>query len=205
MGAASEPALGGGGPAHLFFPRRSAPPEGKPLTGDSPAAQGPARRAGARKAAGLRTKDSAAPPLRPGAGAGPAAAPVRNPGAGARARPRRGATCLAPPPPAASPPPLPGLSPAASAEEVAEESVRTLGSLCERPRDTRQPLPSSDAAMGPGAGERRGRAGSEHQRRPRSRRGARRGRLVKKGKEKWAGKGKDPEQDAGASFRAGRQ
>lgn len=47
---------------------------------------------------------------------------------------------------------LPGFSPA-SAEEVAEESVRTLGSLCERPRDTRQPLPSSDAAMGPaGAG-----------------------------------------------------
>lgn len=31
--------------------------------------------------------------------------------------------------------------------------MRTLGSLCERPRDTRQPLPSSDAAMGPaGAG-----------------------------------------------------
>lgn len=59
------------------------------------------------------------------------------------------------PPPLARPPPpapLPGFSPA-SAEEVAEESVRTLGSLCERPRDTRQPLPSSDAAMGPaGAG-----------------------------------------------------
>lgn len=34
--------------------------------------------------------------------------------------------------------------------------MRTLGSLCERPRDTRQPLPSSDAAMGlAGAGARR--------------------------------------------------
>lgn len=58
------------------------------------------------------------------------------------------------PSPLARPPPparLPGFS-LASAEEVAEESVRTLGSLCERPRDTRQPLPSSDAAMGP-AGE----------------------------------------------------
>lgn len=57
-------------------------------------------------------------------------------------------------PPAARPrpAPLPGFS-LASAEEVAEDSVRTLGSLCERPRDTRQPLRSSDAAMGPaGAG-----------------------------------------------------
>lgn len=72
-------------------------------------------------------------------------------------RARRGAaprTSPAPPgpglptcPAALARPPLPGFSPA-SAEEVAEESVRTLGSLCERPRDTRQPLPSSDAAMG---------------------------------------------------------
>lgn len=56
------------------------------------------------------------------------------------------ASCL--PHPAWPPPPgpVPGFSPASV--EVAEESLRKLGSLCERPRDTRQLLPSSDAAMG---------------------------------------------------------
>lgn len=86
------------------------------------------------------------------------------------------------------PAPLPGFSPA-SAEEVAEESVRTLGSLCERPRDTRQPLPSSDAAMGlAGAGaswwNQSIRGGQGH------RRGGWRGRLFKKENQKGKGKGR---------------
>lgn len=67
------------------------------------------------------------------------------------------ASCL--PHPAWPPPPgpVPGFSPASV--EVAEESLRKLGSLCERPRDTRQPLPSSDAAMGKAA---RGQVGGRH-------------------------------------------
>lgn len=85
-----------------------------------------------------------------------AGAPVRRrlPKAGGDAEqplgcaPRPAAPGLPHPPGCPRPALLPGFSPA-SAEEVAEDSVRTLGSLCERPRDTRHPLPSSDAAMGP--------------------------------------------------------
>lgn len=89
-----------------------------------------------------------------------AGAPVRRrlPNAGGDAEQRLGGaprTARPRPPPLPGrprPAPLPGFSPA-SAEDVAVESVRTLGSLCERARDTRQPLPSSDVAMGPaGAG-----------------------------------------------------
>lgn len=82
-------------------------------------------------------------------------------GGGALARreavPMPPASCL--PHPAWPPPPgpVPGFSPASV--EVAEESLRKLGSLCERPRDTRQPLPSSDAAMGKAA---RGQVGGRH-------------------------------------------
>jgi hypothetical protein len=86
-------------------------------------------------------------PQRPGRAAVPQMQAGR--GAAQDAIPEPPASCLPHPSPPPPPNPLPGFSPASA--EVAEESVRTLGSLCERPRDTRQPLPSSDAAMGPAA------------------------------------------------------
>lgn len=82
--------------------------------------------------------------------------------------------------------------------------MRTVGSLWERPRDTRQPLPSSDAAMGParraeGPRDQRIRGGQGHDE-------GLRGSFFKKGEEKGTGEGKEPEEEeARASFKANRQ
>lgn len=67
--------------------------------------------------------------------------------------------------------------------------MRTLGSLCERPRDTRQPLRSSDAAMGPaGAGRAEGAARTHSIRDGQGHwRGGWRGRLFKKENQKGQG------------------
>lgn len=89
-------------------------------------------------------------------------------GAWSSARDVRSAPLPRPPHPPGPARALPGFSPA-SAEEAAAVSVRTLGSLCERPRDPRQLLPSSDAAMARAQGQVGGsRVESEHPRRPRS-------------------------------------
>lgn len=133
------------------------PRRGSPWKGPAPPTsqqRGPTPSPGSHREPGhFRTKGSPAPQPRSGdangraRAPGPAGLPTRRRGRGAApgtCAPAQASPLARPPPPA----PLPGFSPA-SAEEVAEESVRTLGSLCERPRDTRQPLPSSDAAMGP--------------------------------------------------------
>lgn len=83
---------------------------------------------------------------------------------------------------------LPGFSPASAAAAV---SARTLGSLCERPRDPRQLLASSDAAMARAQGKLEGAAWSQSIRGGQGHcRGGRRGRLCKKQKEKGPGEGR---------------
>lgn len=115
---------------------------------------------GARLSPGNRFLSGQRAPRRHGRVSGDVNCGARAPGpdgapqtqAGARSSAWECAPRRLPPPGRPRPAPLPGFS-LAPAEEVVEGSVRTLGSLCERPRDTRQPLRSSDAAMGPaGAG-----------------------------------------------------
>lgn len=186
----------------------SLPPAGQRPRQDSPSernggARKPARRADAERPRSARELGSfpdkglrGAPAAFPGtrtaeAGRpGPGAAPRLRSAARSSAGDEPSATCPRPAhlPGRPRPAPLPGFSPA-SAEEAAEESVRTLGSLCERPRDTRQPLPSSDAAMGlAGAGascwNQSIRGGQGH------RRGGWRGRFFKKENQKGQGEGR---------------